>query len=145
MELILQKIPTGFGLADAISRESWSKLKPGESYKAKITRGRNIKHHRKFFALLGVVLKNMPEDETRWPTTARLLTELKLQTGRCTLHISMGGKTVYIPDSIAFASMSQTDFEQFYDDCVRIIIKHVIPGIDESELREAATNELTGF
>ena len=33
----------------------------GESVKAKFTKSRNVRHHRKFFAMLKMVTDNMPE------------------------------------------------------------------------------------
>ena len=141
----LIKTPAGFK-PEPQSLEDWQALPVGQVFKAKITRGRNLKHHRKFFALLKVVMDNLPEaNAARWPTTDRLLLELKLQTGRFDMHHSLGDKTVPVPQSISFAKMEQGDFEQFYNDCIDIIVKHIIPGIDEAGLREAAAAEVSTF
>ena len=145
MDIILQKTLHGFKPADRHSHEAWQKMERG-TYKAKVTRGRNLKFHRKYFALLDVIMDNLPEElEAKFPTIDRLLWEMKLQTGKFDVHISLGGTETVIPHSISFAKMDQDEFEKFYEGTIQVAVKHIIKGIDEQELRQAAMTEIMEF
>ena len=86
---------------------------------------RSILYHRRFFKLLSKVLDHIPEKvmsfvdkETgligdRYTSVDTLLIELKLQLGYYDLHVTLGGKEIYVPRSIDFKNMSQTKFQKF--------------------------------
>lgn len=46
------------------------------------------------------------------------------------------GQTVYVPKSISFESMAQDKFEEFYDSCIRLTCKYIIPALDEGILKK---------
>jgi len=145
MDILLTKTPGGFKPADRESHEAWQKMERG-TYKAKVTRGRNLKHHQKYFRLLEVTMANLPEHlEAKYPTIKRLRWELTIQTGHFEMHECINGTMVPIPESISFAKMEQHKFDELYDDTIKFIIKHIIPGIDEQALREAAMLEVSEF
>ena len=49
----------------------------GELIKVKITKARNLKHHRKFFSMVNLVFDN----QEKYPTQRHLLTAIKLEAG----------------------------------------------------------------
>ena len=129
---------------DAINE--WRKHKPGDCVTVDVRRPRNGKHHRKLFALAKIVIDNAPEQfDGYWPEPKNLIDELKMQCGLTEIRRSVGGKTYYVPRSISFGAMSQGEFEKFYEQCIRFVCRHIIPGIDDDELREAVANEIAGF
>jgi hypothetical protein len=91
----------------------------GDTMKAVLSVPRNLKFHRKFFALLGVIYDYM-EQHTREEfgvySTESLLNRLKIDLGLYTLWIVGAnamlpmGTPVYIPDSISFAKMDNDRF-----------------------------------
>ena len=144
MDLLVTKDRVGaLRAADEASAESIKTLAPGEVYRVVLTRPRNVKMHRLFFALLTVVHANLSEGMLeRFPTVERLLWEIKIQVGHFDLHETLGGKMVPIPKSIAFSRMDQAEFDRFFSDAISVVRKFVIPGISERELRDAIDEEI---
>ena len=141
MEMMLIKIdgkyiPWGEG-----DREKSDTIKDDEIVKAKISRPRNPLHHRKYFALLDLVFKNLPHEmEERIKTVDILLFEIKLNLGLFDQHTTTGGKLVYIPQSISFGSMEQPEFETFYSDTISVILKHFLKGTNRETLEQEVLN-----
>lgn len=110
-----------------------------------VTVPRNLKFHRKFFALLGVVLDYMDERtrlELNVHTVAELLNRLKIDLGLYTLFIVGPGSTlpegtpVYQPDSISFDKMDEVAFNQLYKSTIGIAIgKYTTAQTEESMMR----------
>lgn len=127
------------------AEEALGKIKLGAEVQVEIKRPRNLQHHKKFWKLASVVVDN----QERYATPEHLVDGLKVATGHCDTHLGKpetvscphcGGSfahqtIIYVPHSISFASMNQTEFEAFYSRCIDIIARHVIPGIDKDDLR----------
>lgn len=118
-------------------------------------RPRNIQHHRKLFALLNLAVDNWPMEIV--PTTDGLLDTIKVATGH-TIPVEVRPRllesicpeiadvlnaaempervTVFFPKSISFESLSQDEFEPFYERAVAIIAK--LLGVDISTLEQEA-------
>lgn len=116
------------------------KIPVGQPIRASLKKARNYKHHRKFFALLRLVLENTEKFESQ----EELLDWLKLKTHwvRTREITTKDGDTmtVYIPRSISFDDMDQDQFEAFYDRAVNKILEEVLTGMSERELdREMGT------
>lgn len=119
------------------------KLKVGTEVVAEIKRPRNYEHHKKFFALLRLVFDNLPEDlGERYTNMESLLTEIKFQLGYYDTHITLSGRETHIPKSIAFNTMSQDDFTQFYDRAVDVVLRWFLPYNNRQELAEEINNYL---
>jgi hypothetical protein len=145
MEVFLVKTMTGPEVMPE-SVGDWASLPIGKTLKAQITVARNIKHHRKFQKLITVIFSNLPENmSARYPSRDAFMDEIKIQTGWRDKRISIGGTEYYVPKSIAFAKMDQTAFDKLYDRTIKFIVQHIIPGIDEDGLREAAASEVSTF
>lgn len=104
----------------------FDKLRMGNQYKVDARKARNPDHHRKGFALINVIFEN----QERYTTLEDMLVELKLKTGWYTEHIRSDGELIYVPKSISFADMDQTQFEEFYDRVTRIAIEEY--GLEEA-------------
>ena len=132
--------------ADEHAEEALKGIKAGEYLKVELTRPRNIKFHRLFFALLTVVHHNLPEElELKYPTVERLLWEIKLQTGQFDLGESLSGKPYYIPHSISFAKMDEDSFEKFFTEAIGICRKYFLSGVSERELLDSVDTELSKY
>ena len=122
--------------ADRQSEETISGLPLHKILKAEIRQPRNVQHHRKLFALLGLVLVN----QEYFKTTDALLYALKMRLGYV-VPVQIKGLVGYMPESISFSKMDQLEFNEFYSKAVDFIIEDVIPGMDRQDL----INEVEGF
>lgn len=122
--------------------EKLKRLEHGRDYQVTVTRPRNIKHHRKYWALLNLVFDNLPEElEAHFKSVEDLHYEIKLQTGHRDKWTTMGGQEVWRVRSISFEKMDQTEFEAFYDAALDVITRYILPGIEKQEL----INQITEF
>ena len=111
--------------ADAIVLE---KMAQGATWCFSVHRERNAKHHRKFFSLIRVVWDNLPEQlDDHYPDIEHLRAEITMKAGHFTTFTTTKGERVYLPKSIAFDKMDQTEFDAFYSKVVDIILKHFLP------------------
>lgn len=91
---------------------------------------RSLRHHRWFMALLAKVVEN----STFYRSTDHLLLYLKQALGLyedVTMH---DGVVVVRFKSISFASMDQTEYGQFVNRALDVIVSEIIPGINRDEL-----------
>jgi hexokinase len=109
--------------------EKHKKLKIG-MYKVRVTRPRNLKHHRKFFAILRLVLDNT----SKWYNEKELLTAIKFSMGY-TINIKTFDNVslIEVPKSINFETMNQSDFENFYNAALKILAVEIGTTPDEIE------------
>ena len=120
--------------------EALQKIGDGELVKVSWSRPRNIRFHNKFFAMLGIVLKN----QEHYKSMDELLGVCKIQIGHVTV-VSTGRGAVSLPKSISFAKMDETEFSAFYDRAVNWVLSDVIPGLQRQHLDAEVEAELIGF
>lgn len=137
-DIYLTRTLTGFAAADDAARDALRKIKLGRIVRCEVTAPRNIKHHRKFFALLNTVWEATGD----WASADDLLIELKFNLGITReLVIRKTGEVVKIVGSISFASMDQDAFDTFYERAVQELC--FMAGIIESEhLRQEVLHQL---
>lgn len=122
--------------ADDAGKELLAGLKNGEAVRVSITRPRNVRFHRLFWALMQKVHDNLPEDKAeRYPTTELLVAWFKIKTGHCDTFMIEGRGTVYLPKSISFAKMDNTEFSAFFDRCCQLVALHFIPDVSPADWR----------
>ena len=110
-DLILCKRIASLIPVDDEGREALNGLGQGEMVRVRLTKPRNLKHHRKFFSMMQLVFQN----QERFPTMDHLLTAVKIEAGLYEgAPIGVNGRLVYIPKSISFARMDQFQFDDFY-------------------------------
>lgn len=141
-QMVMVKTTTGFIPVDAISAESYAKIKVGKSVKVSVTESRNLKHHRKMFALLQLVLDGQP-DPHQFISVDDLLQALKVAVGHSVTAIHFG-KTIVMPKSISFESMQQDQFEFFYESVIDVILKHILPHTTRQDLDKEVFSILDG-
>lgn len=119
------------------------RLRLGSEVRVHVTLPRNIKFHRKFFALLNIVFNNLPEDiqrHTNIYSVESLLTAIKIDIGYFDMTTVNKYKVVR-PKSISFAAMDEAQFSKFYDNAVTDILTNYLPGADRNDL----LNEVSEF
>jgi hypothetical protein len=119
--------------ADELGEAALRKIGHGEVLSVEIKRPRNGKHHRLFWALMGLVHDNI--DQERYPTVEDLVAAVKISAGLRTRIELPNGEVGFIPGSIAFHKMDQDEFSKFYDRVCDLIAKHFLPGVNTNDLR----------
>lgn len=115
------------------AREFWAKTKLNQVAEMKARRPRNPRHHRKMFALLGLVVENTD----LFANTDDALVGLKAIMGFGRWERIKGtSKDLFYPDSIAFDAMGQDEFNAFYEQALAAVRRWWLPVADE-ELRQA--------
>jgi hypothetical protein len=116
---------------DETGEEALRKLKFGDVVTVEVKKPRNGKHHRLYWALVGIVHHN----QDRYETTEQLHTALKIAAGHYELLTMPNGNEYKIPRSIAFDTMDQLEFSQFYDRVCDLVAKHFLPGVSVEALK----------
>lgn len=127
---------------DDFGLQTLRKIKNGDAVTVEIRRPRNLAHHKMFWALMTIVHENM--DEARYPTVEDLVSAIKIAAGLRTRIVLPSGDVGFIPGSIAFHKMDQSQFSEFYDRVCDLIAKHFLPGVTSEQLR-AEVETMTGM
>lgn len=130
---------------DRTDAEQLGKMREGEVYRIRVSMPRNIKFHKKFFALLALVFDNLPEEIPAKAPDGKpiqvkgidgLLWHIKMQVGHYEQKVTLGGRITYEAKSISFAAMDEAEFSTFYNSAVDVIIKYFLPETNAEELEE---------
>ena len=115
-------------------------LAQGELVTLELKRPRNLAFHRKFFAMLQIILQN----QDHYKSVDDLLDVCKLRIGH-SRKIQTTHGIVEVPASISFSALDDTGFQDFYDRACQWVITEVIPGLKRHDLDEAVEVELLEF
>jgi hypothetical protein len=107
-----------------------SGLDPTKKVLAWVHTARYPEHHRLAFAVMGKIA------DAIGATTECVLLWLKYETGRFDFVRLPDGTTEKSPHSIAFESMSQEDFQKFWNDALVPIRETVLPKVDDRTYNE---------
>ena len=133
VEVICQVMPGGLRCVNEPEASKLESLE-GKEVSVKIYIPRNLKFHRKYFALLKTALDmsetEMNLEQFRWIVLTGI--------GHCDF-VQFAGKTVPIPKSIDFASLDDAAFEQIYSNSLTFICANFVSGTPES------MNEILNF
>lgn len=131
-EIILCKRLASLIPVDDEGKEVLNSIGQGELVRVKLTKPRNLKHHRKFFSMLQLVFQN----QERFPTMDHLLTAVKIEAGLYEdAPIDVNGRLVYIPKSISFARMDQSAFDKFYLDAIAACCR-LLPHLNAEDIEQ---------
>jgi len=128
MELFLKNTLAGLIPLYPSDLEEKKKLKLGNTYKGILTNPRNVGFHKKFFALLNLGHQNSQLDVSFEFYRAYVI----MKAGYAKTAITPNG-TIFLPESISFASMQQEVFEELYSRSVNVIIKDIGATSEEIE------------
>lgn len=134
MRAVLIKTERGLRGSTPADHEAYTKLKrrlermkPGTWFRMEWAVPRHGAHHRKLFALLALVADN---SET-YDTTEKALVAIKLVTGYADPVIDpRTGELTQVPQSIAYDSMDQDEFERFYQAAIDGVLRFILPHLD---------------
>lgn len=115
---------------------NFKKLPKDGYFEIKYTAKRNIKFHRKFFALIKLAYENQSD----YRLTEDLRRDLIITSGHYEEVVNkITGEVYKIAKSLQFSKMDETEFSQVYEDVKEVVIKWL--GIDNESLE----NELQQY
>lgn len=124
---------------DDIGREYLAK-KHGRTVKVSVSEPRNLGHHRKFFAMLQIILDN----QEHYKSKDELLGVCKLRIGHVVTVQTKHGVERW-PATINWAQMDQAAFDDFYSRAVAWVAEEVIPGLSLDMLNAEVAETLRSF
>jgi hypothetical protein len=125
---------------DAAGADTLAKLPTDAIVRVDIRRPRNVRHHRKYWALLQAVF---PHQDV-YPTMDSFAAAMKAAVGLAEPIRLPDGRIVLYTGSISFASMDQATFDQFYERVVQVILTRILPGVSNAELERQVVDILQG-
>lgn len=126
---------------DIVGMEALERIPLSETVRCEITRPRNLKHLRKFFALLNAIYPH----QKVYPTMKVFRAAVEVALGFGESHKLPGGRTIIVAASISFANMDQAEFDQLYERAVYLILNRILPGLDRADLNREVENILAGY
>ena len=102
----------------------------GKEIKAVLTVPRNLKHHKKYFALLALVFKT----QEHFKNPEHMRKAIQHHLGFYEIITLKNGQEIHAPTSINFAKMDQTEFEALFNRVLDFVAKEIIPGCDKADL-----------
>ncbi len=118
-------VPTGQAAEDLLA-----KWKMGDKIMVEVRRPRNPQHHRLFFALAKAVVDNTD----RYKTVDLFVAACKIYAGHYDEIQMTDGRVGLIPKSISFESMSQDEFDPFFDRALDLASK--VLSVDAPTIRD---------
>jgi len=117
-------------------KEKFSQFPKEGYFEIKYTKRRNVKFHRKFFALLKIAYENQSD----YRLMEDLRRDLIITSGHYEEVVNaITGEVYKIAKSISFHNMEETEFSLIYEDVKNVIIRWL--GIDNESLE----NELQQY
>ena len=102
-------------------RDALRKVHSGEMLKAEITRPRNVRFLKKFFALLKIGFENQ-EHYNSLESYRKVIT---MRAGFFETIITEKNGVIYYPKSISFASMDELEFQEVYNSVLDVILQSI--------------------
>lgn len=107
-------------------------LKDGE-YVAEFKRERNLKFHRKFFALVNFAYDHWDVDESV-KNRKVFRKNLVMLAGYYDQCVTITGELIKEADSISFGRMDQVEFEALYSRVIDVVLQHVLKNYRREDL-----------
>ena len=116
---------------DAAAQEFMGRLKPGAVVRMEVSRARNPRRMRLFWAIADICERN-----SHHRLSKRAWGDLLKVIGGHVEIVKRRGEVLKLPKSIAFDAMSEAEFSEFLNNLMDGIRIDIIPGLPESELRK---------
>lgn len=149
MKFFLCKHNNHFLPATEEDEQKASKIGAGEIVEVTCTNQRNIKYHRKYWALVKVTLENLPEtveEDLQNKHQFRITSKedmhffIKIKNGFVEKKfIGKNGNIGWMPKSIAFDKMSEDEFSEFYDKALTTCAE--LLGVENDEIAKQIIQE----
>lgn len=153
LEVFVYRSPSG-SLVPAwpSEAEKLASLPKGETFRADIIRPRNLKFHRKAFALFKLAFDLWSETlpalefhgrEVR-PEFERFRKDLVIMAGFFRPVFNAKQEMRLEAESLSFAGMTEERFEAVYSEVLDVVLQKILPHMEKSEI-EAAVDRVMAF
>lgn len=135
-KLYLRKMGGMLFADDEQSKKHLQKIKAGSVISCEVKKPRNIRFHRKYFALLNYSFECWNENliDNSNANFDAFREEITIRSGHYTKTIKFNGDVRYIAKSISFARMEELDFNELYSKTIDVILKHVLKNYTKDDL-----------
>lgn len=122
---------TAFGLTPEgeAARELMNSIPIGSVIEVGITRPRNIRFHRLYWALMNAIAQAIGAK------AENVHDVVKLRSGHFTVIETKSGR-LQVPKSISFGKMNEAQFKTFFNDACLFICEELLPNMKPSDLRK---------
>ena len=117
---LVKQLNNSFKVAHNSDYDKMKKLKAGEIYECEVKQPRNLRFHRKFFALINMVYEN----QEQYSNPERLRKDLIISAGFYDEWFDLEGVQQREAKSISFGSMSEYEFGELYSRVLDVIVQH---------------------
>lgn len=149
-EIVLTKSANGTLIPfDQQAVEYIATLKIGQSVKAKFSKSRNSKFHKKLFALLNIAFDSWEPLEAIYKGQVvtkqfnKFRGDVTVLAGYYETSIDLNGSVKLTPKSISFSKMSEDDFEKLYSSIIDVILARILTKYSRSDLDEVVDKILS--
>lgn len=135
MKIVCRKVGRSLVPVDDEGFDALAKVKDGRDVTVEFKQSRNPRHHRLMFQVFRFV--QMHCDMMSDCSIERIKTAVKIATGYVETFVDcQTGLACYVPRSMAFESMDQTEFNEFFDAAIgEIVNRWMPPGSTSEEVR----------
>ncbi len=126
-DLYLKRTLAGFSAADESTADAMRSYKLNEVFRASVVKPRNLKNHRRWWALCNLIYQNSDQ----FNSADQVHDYLKILAGHCSQIVSKStGEVFLVADSISFGSLDEVQFQDVFGRAVKAVSEHILPGID---------------
>ena len=149
-EVYLTNTGTGLVPSSQQDSEALGVIRLGQQVKAKISRPRNLKFHRKFFALLNVGFDAWEPEEKEYKghpiqkNFERFRHDVIIAAGFYDIAPDINGNPRAIAKSISFGKMDEAKFEQVYSKVADVLLQRILKTYTRDDL-DRVVEEIIGF
>ena len=142
-EIVLAKTPGGALVPiDQDGVDYLAKLKVGQGVRVTVVRQRNLKFHRKFFALLNYAFEHWEPVESTYKGQIvaknfdQFRNDITILAGHYTSSITLKGDVRLTAKSIAFERMDEDTFSELYSSVINVILSRILTKYSREDLDE---------
>lgn len=107
---------------------------PQEPVLITYTKVRNPSHHRKYFAFIDAVYRNLPEKfDGNWPSKQSFRKAMQMYAGYFEETVSLKGERMMQPKSIKYEELDEMAFRELHNGVKSVIGKHIMPYVEDVE------------
>jgi Protein of unknown function (DUF1367) len=151
MEIAFRKVMGGWSPETEEDAEKTARYKIGAVIHADWKEQRNVKFHRKYFAMLKFAFDHWDVDEYEGPhgkvvqkNFDRFRADVQIMAGYYDLVINLRGEARADAKSISFGRMDQPSFDKLYSDVANVILQKVLKSYTRDDL-DRVVEQVLGF
>lgn len=124
-------------------------IKSGQAVEVDVKQKRNVKFHRKFFAMLNIGFDSFEPDlihngQKVQKNFERFRKDVIISAGFYDVTANIKGEVRAEAKSISFGSMSEDEFNELYNACCRVLLQRVLHNYTRDDL-DSVVDQLVRF